>query len=80
MNIQQSNTSNRIIFWTIIITAIVIVILLSIISTTYQTLTERAQATQIAIPTLTAEAVEAIYQKGLAYINLGRKYSSGSSL
>jgi hypothetical protein len=63
---------NRVIFWSIILIAILIVFIMSGMSAIYQTLNQRAKATLIAIPTTTAEALEAIYQKGLANINIGR--------
>jgi Tfp pilus assembly protein PilF len=42
------------------------------LSTTYQVLDERREATLTAIPVATAIAIEAVYQKGLAYINIER--------
>lgn len=50
------------------------------LSTTYQIFNERREATLTAIPISTAEALEAVYQKGLAYINIGRWQEAKSQL
>lgn len=68
------------IFWIIILLSILIVFIMSGTSIIYQTLTQRAEATLTAIPTITAEALEAIYQKGLAEMNIGRWEKAKSDL
>jgi hypothetical protein len=70
--VANQRLTRRIIFWSLILTAILIVCIMSGMTAIYQSLTQRAQATSIAIPTITAEALEAIYQKGLAEMNIGR--------
>ncbi len=62
----------QLIFWAIILTAVFIVCIMSGMTVIYKTVTQRAEATLVAIPTITAEALEATYQKGLAEMNIGR--------
>jgi hypothetical protein len=62
--------SNRIVFWIIILISIMMVMMMLSWSAIYQFQDKRAKATMMAIPTLTVEALETHYQKGIAYINI----------
>jgi tetratricopeptide (TPR) repeat protein len=64
--------ANRMIFWAIILSSVVILLLISGLLVGYQVLDSQARATAAAIPTMTATALEFNYQKGLGYINTGR--------
>ena len=68
---SQSHT-NRTIFWIIIVGAVIFTAIMISISTVLQEWQQRIQAARIAIPTMTVEYLETKYQKGLAYINIGR--------
>jgi hypothetical protein len=55
-------------------------VLLCSIVTTYQAQVERAEATITASPIMTAESIEAHYQKGLGYVNLEQWQKAKSEL
>jgi hypothetical protein len=69
---KQQVTLNKIIFWSIVLTSIAITFIVYSLVLSYQALDKQAQATAVAVPTLTVEALEFSYQKGLGYMNLGR--------
>jgi hypothetical protein len=72
MTFETTTTSNKVIFWTIIFIAIAGVGLIWMVAIGYQTLNEQAKATIVAIPTVTAAALEFNYQTGLGNMNIGR--------
>jgi hypothetical protein len=72
MTYKTTTTSNRVTFWIIILMAIVGVGLIGAVAIGYQALNERAKATMVAIPTVTAAALEFNYQTGLGNMNIGR--------
>jgi hypothetical protein len=69
---MKQGVSNRAIFWMIILGSVSFLVVISGVVFGYQVLNQQAQATASAIPIMTAEALEARYQKGIANINIGR--------
>jgi hypothetical protein len=63
---------NKVIFWTIILSALLIVIIVYSAVISYQVREQRIKATLTAAPAATAEALEFRYQKGMGYLNTGR--------
>ncbi|MEM7346392.1 MAG: hypothetical protein AAF485_19300, partial [Chloroflexota bacterium] len=64
--------NRRVLFWIIVCGATGIVVLMLGLTAVFQSRQTQAEATLIAQPTKTSEALEFLYQKGLGYINLGR--------
>jgi hypothetical protein len=62
----------RAIFWTIILAAVMMVVVSASLLEFYKLQNRKAKATFVAIPTMTAESLEFLYQKGLGYINIQR--------
>jgi hypothetical protein len=64
--------SNRLIFWTIIFIAAALTVVMIGSVSLYQIQSQQVQATLAAVPTMTAEALEFHYQKGVGYLNIQR--------
>ncbi len=70
--IEKTRLSERTIFWIIILSSIVLVVLMASSLEFYKSQDKRAKATLAAIPTMTAESLEFLYEKGVGYINIKR--------
>lgn len=68
--IEKTRLSERTIFWIVILVSIIVVAIMAGSLELYRVQDEQAKATLTAIPTMTAEALEFLYQKGLGYINI----------
>lgn len=68
--IEKTRLSERTIFWTVILLSIIVVAVIAGSLELNRVQDEQAKATLAAIPTMTAESLEFLYQKGLGYINI----------
>jgi len=69
--IEKTRLSERTLFWIIISSSIILVAMIAGSLELYRFQDKRAKATLAAIPTMTAESLEFLYQKGVGYINIG---------
>lgn len=78
MNNQLS--TDKVLFSIIITTSILLVVISYVGTRIYRVQAEQAKVTAEAIPTMTAEALEFHYQKGIGNINIGRWYDAEAEL
>ncbi|KAA3657948.1 MAG: LamG domain-containing protein [Chloroflexi bacterium] len=73
MHLEKNNKlSERAVFWIIIMAAIIVAIVIKSLLEFNEFQDRETKATLAAIPTMTAESLEFLYQKGLGYINIKR--------